>query len=161
MLPLYALLALGIAGASSPAAAQERALHVGIGAGGTYYCIVSRCDTGIIIGPVGSFHFTPVIAVEAAVRRHFCTDCDRFTVAEAALLFLYPQRVVSPYVGGGVSLSSDPDFMGDEVGLLAAAGAWVWPGRRWGMRVDARGRQVGRGDAMGEVSLALVRRFGI
>jgi hypothetical protein len=152
-------LALLIVSVPSAAAQQSKGIVVGANVGGTYYCIVSRCDTGTTVGVMAGVDATRALAVEAAVRRHYCFDCDRFVIAEAAAVLQYRRRLISPFVAAGASYSSDPDFMGDHVGLLAAAGAWVWPDRRWGMRLELRGRQVGRGDAMGELSLSLVHRF--
>ncbi|MGQ0560859.1 MAG: hypothetical protein ACT443_03180 [Gemmatimonadota bacterium] len=41
--------------------------------------------------------------------------------------------------------------MGEDFGLVGAARASVWFSERWGMLLDVRGRQVGRGDRMGEL----------
>jgi hypothetical protein len=49
--------------------------------------------------------------------------------------------------------------MGDEAGLHAAVGTWYWVSRAWGMRAEVRGRQVGRGDHMGEASVGVAYRF--
>jgi hypothetical protein len=153
------LLALATAGVSTAAAQSTRGIVVGAGVGVTYYCIVARCDTGSTIGAMGAFDFSRLVSVEAGVRRHYCFDCDRFMIAEADVLVQYPLPRVSPFLAAGVSYSSDAEFMGDHVGLLAAAGVWIWLRQRWGARVELRGRQVGRGDAMGELSLSVVHRF--
>lgn len=157
--PAPVLLAL-MMGCVPPAGAQNSKAIVGsAGAGATFYCIVTRCDSGSSVGVMAGFDATKPLAVEAGVRRHYCFDCNRFVIAEAALLLQYRRRLVSPFFAGGVSFVSDTDFMGDHVGLLAGAGAWVWLGDRWGMRIELRGRQVGRGDAMGELFLSLAHRF--
>jgi hypothetical protein len=67
---------------------------------------------------------------------------------------------LTPYVGGGVSLSRDPELMGSRMGALAALGTWYWLNEEMGLRLDARGRAVGHPrDRMGEVSLLFGVRF--
>ena len=142
------------------AAAQESAAAVvGAGVGGTYYCIVSRCDTGTTILGMGGYAPAPFLLVEAAVRWHQCFDCDRFVIVEGGLQLRYPGRRLEPFVAGGVGLSSDPEFMGDQFGLHAAAGTWIRVSPRWGLKTEVRGRQVGGGDLMGEASVAVAYRF--
>lgn len=143
-----------------PATAGAQTAYAAAGAGGTYYCIVSRCDTGSTVGVAAGVQLTSVLGVEAGVRRHFCFDCDRFVLADASVVLQYPRTVVSPYIAAGVSLSSDPDFMGEEIGAAAAAGAWLWSGRRWGGRLELRGRRVPGSDGIAELSAAIAHRFG-
>lgn len=153
-----AVLLLALALPPAPAGAQ--AAYVAAGAGGTYYCIVSRCDTGSTMGVAAGVQLSPALGIEAGVRRHFCFDCDRFVIGDASLVLQYPRAVVSPYVAAGVSLSSDPEFMGDEIGAAAAAGAWLWSGRRWGGRLELRGRRVPGSDGVAELSASIAHRFG-
>ncbi len=146
---------------AAPARAQNPVRIVtGVSAGATYYCLVSRCNTGTTIGVSAEAQATRVLGLELAVRRHTCFDCDRFVIADAALVLRVPAHTIQPFVAGGVSRSSDPEFMGTHTGLLGAAGAWAWLGPAWGAKLELRGRQVGRGDAMGELSLGLAHRFG-
>jgi hypothetical protein len=158
-LSIPVLLALATSGVLPAAGQDARGIVVGAGVGATYYCIVSRCDSGGTIGVMGAFDASRVLSVEAGVRRHYCFDCDRFMIAEADVLVQYPRQRVSPFLAAGLSYSSDAEFMGDHVGLLAAAGAWIRLRQRWGARLELRGRQVGRGDAMGELSLSMTHRF--
>lgn len=145
---------------AAPARAQSPVRIVtGVSAGATYYCIVSRCGTGQTVGVVADAQPTPAIGLELAVRRHSCFDCDRFVIADAALVLRYPARTIQPFVAAGVSLSSDPGLMGTRAGMLGAAGAWAWLKPAWGAKLELRGRQVGRGDGMGELSLSLAHRF--
>lgn len=154
------LAGLALACASSAAAAQSsKAIVVSAGAGGTFYCIITRCDSGTIFGVTAGYGLTPAVAVEAGVRRHSCFDCDRFVIADAALVLQLSARTVSPFAAIGVGWSSDPEFMGNEVGLLAAAGVAIWPSRTWGIRTELRGRTVGRGDGMGELSVSVSYRM--
>jgi hypothetical protein len=160
MRPLSCALAVALFFVAAPSAAQStRSMVIGAGAGGTFYCIVSRCDSGTIVAGMASLDITRLIAAELRVGRHYCFDCDRFVIAEPAVVLQYPRNALTPYVAGGISYSSDPGFMGNQTGLAGAAGAWIWPDRRWSLRFELRGRQVGRGDAMGELSLAVARRF--
>lgn len=133
---------------------------VGLSAGGTYYCIVSRCDTGTTLGLLAGYDVTRVLSVGATARWHACADCDRFLIGEGGVQLRYPGRVFAPFVAVGAGLSSDPEFMGDEFGLHAAVGTRFWATPGWGLQLELRGRQVGRGDHMGELSLGVTRRFG-
>jgi hypothetical protein len=153
-LGLLALLARG-------AGAQERAeLTAGVGAGATYYCIVSRCDQGAIGRISLGYRPASVLAFEGAAAWHDCFDCDRFLVGEAGIQLRRPGPKLEPFVSAGAGLSSDPEFMGDRWGLYAAAGAWAWLPSRWGAQLELRGRRLGRGNDMGELSLTLGRRIG-
>jgi len=140
--------------------AQQRSdLVVAVGGGGTYYCIITRCGTGgTVVGLVG-YGLAPSLMVVASGRWHDCFDCRRFLVAEGSLQLRHRGRRMQPFVAAGVGVSSDPDFMGDKVGLHAAVGTWLWLSPRWGLQAELRGRQVGRGDAMAELSLTVARRF--
>ncbi|HEX6307737.1 MAG TPA: hypothetical protein VFZ69_06075 [Longimicrobiales bacterium] len=150
------LIVLQAASWSALAAQSSGDVVIGASAGGTYYCISTRCDTGTTAGIAVSFQATPVVGVEASGRRHFCPDCDRFLMGDGAVLLQYPGRRVRPFVGGGMSYSSDPEFMGSHFGLLGATGVSIGLGDRWATRAEVRGRRVGRGDAMGELLLSLL-----
>ncbi len=155
------LLVAGALAGSARAHAQDRVRFVtGLTAGGTYYCIVTRCNTGQTVGALAEVQVAPALALELAARRHGCFDCDRFFIADAALVLRYPARIVQPFFAAGVARSSDPEFMGTQLGLMGAAGAWAWFQPAWGAKLELRGRQVGRGDGMGELSVALGYRFG-
>jgi hypothetical protein len=158
---------LGLAAAVMPftvfanASAQERApIVVGAGVGGTYYCIVSRCDTGVTAGGIAGVDVHRHVHVEAGVRRHFCFDCDRYWMAEASALLTYPLRGAVPFVGAGYGVHSDPEFF--ETTRWAphvAAGAWLDLTRDWGLQLALRGRQLATGDRLGEASLMATRRL--
>lgn len=145
-----------------PAAAEAQEppeLLVGAGVGGTYYCIVTRCNTGTIARASVGYSPIPSVMIEGGARWHHCFDCDRFVIGEGGVQVRYPASTVSPFLSAGGSLSSDPEFMGDEWGLYAAVGSWVWLSRSWGLQLELKGRQVGS-DHMGELSLLAARRVG-
>src|SRR5687767_839510 len=156
-----ALVALATVCATSPASAQTApALVVSGGAGATYYCIVSRCDSGTTVGLAAELGLTRALGVHASVRRHFCFDCDRFVIGDAALVLQYPARTVSPFAAVGVTFSSAPDFMGNQTGLLAAGGASIRLTRRWSIRPELRGRTIGSSDRLVELAVSVAHRSG-
>lgn len=132
---------------------------VSAGLGVSYYCIVSRCDTGTILNAAVAFDLGSVVSIEAGHRRHSCFDCHGFGITEGLLQLRYARTRLQPFVGAGVAHSVDREFMGSETGLMAAAGVWLWPRPDWGLRLELRGRQAGRGDSMGELTLSVARRF--
>jgi hypothetical protein len=153
------LVVLVLFAAPSAAAAQHATPLVSAGMGGTFYCIVTRCNTGTTVFGSAGVDFASFLHVEATVRRHLCFDCDRFLVAEAGLHAQYAGPVFTPYAGGGFGTSSDPDFMGTVTGFHAEVGTWVWPWQNWGVRIELRAREVGSGNHMGELSASGARRF--
>ncbi len=153
------MLFASVAGAARADAQSFAGIGVGLSGGGTYYCIETRCNTGSTLGlfvdvPVASF-----VAVEAAVRRHFCFDCDRFVLADGAVVFRSPARTVRPFGAAGVSRSADHGSLGAHTGLLAAVGAWVQVQPWLDTKLELRGRQLGQRNAMGELSLSMAYRF--
>lgn len=151
-----ALVAAAPFGASGQEAPEVVA---GLGGGGSFYSIVSRTDTGLLLR--GSLAYSPVphLVVEAGARWHDCFDCTRFLIGEAGVQLRRPGERWAPFVGAGVGFSSDPDFMGDAWGLHASVGSWLWLTDGWGLQFEARGRQVGGGDHMGEGTVLVTRRF--
>lgn len=141
------------------AAQEARGLTVGAGAGGTFYCIDTRCDSGTMIGLSSGVSLTPSVGVELSGRWHQCFDCDRFLIGDAALVFQYRHARIRPYAGGGVGYSSDPGFMGSHIGLMATVGALTSLADRWMLRADVRGRQVGSSSSMGEFTVWLDYRI--
>lgn len=151
----------GLALLAPPQARAQQADGAVVGGGGgvTYYCIVSRCNTGAtLVGLVG-YAPRPFLVIAGTGRWHACFDCDRFVMVEASLQLRHPGRTVQPFLGVGAGLSSDPEFMGDRFGPHVALGAWLWPSPRWGLQAEVRGRSLGSGDRMGEASLAVARRL--
>lgn len=130
-----------------------------LGGGATFYAISTRVNTGWI--GRGSIGYSPVptLLFEAGARRHGCFDCHSFSIIEGAVQVRRPGGGFSPFAAIGGGWSSDPEFMGSEWGLLAAVGTWFWFPSDWGLQFEARGRQVGRGDHMGEFSVGVARRF--
>lgn len=160
--PASLLIALMAWAAPERAAAQGgTAVDVGVGVGGTYYCIMTRCNTGTLLSAGAALRVNRFVFVEAGARRHLCFDCDRFIVVDAMVAGQYPFGTWTPFAGAGWGVASDPEFMGREDGLHAAAGTWIRPGNgAWSIQLALRGRQVG-GDAMGELSAMVTRRvFG-
>lgn len=140
--------------------AQETGeIVVSMGGGMTLYSIDTRFDDGTVLrGSVG-YSPLPYLMVEGGGRWHRCFDCDRFLVGEAGVQLRYPGPRWSPFVSVGGGRSSDPGFMGPEWGLHAAVGSWLWLSEEWGLQLEARGRQVGHSNYMGEFSLGGARRF--
>jgi hypothetical protein len=145
----------------TPASAQVAGDFVAAaGVGGTYYCIVSRCNSGTTVGVLGAFAPLPFVMLEAAAKRHFCFDCDRYYIAEAGVQLRYPHATIQPFLSAGASRNSDPEFMGEHTGPYAAAGVWIWPWAYWGLHAEVRGRRVmGAGNSMAEVALSVTRRL--
>jgi hypothetical protein len=149
-----------VAAAPSGVSGQEAPeVVVGLGGGGSFYSIVSRTDTGVLLRGSLAYSPTPHLVVEGGARWHDCVDCTRFLIGEAGVQLRRPGERWAPFVGAGVGISSDPDFMGNPLGLHASVGSWVWLSDTWGIQLEARGRQVGRGDHMGEGTVLVSRRF--
>lgn len=148
-----ALLAPAVVDAQDPAR-----LVAGAGVGGTYYCIITRCGTGTTLIGVAAFGPRPLLLVEASVRWHECFDCKQFVIAEATLKLRRQGRVLTPFVGAGAGVSSDPDFMGTKAGVHAAIGTWVWLAQRWGVQMEVRGRAFENWDGVAEASILLAHR---
>ncbi len=147
--------------AVAPAHAQSPVRIVaGVSGGATYYCLVTRCNSGQTIGVLAEVQPTRLIGFELGARRHFCFDCQRFLMGDAALVLRYPARALQPFVAAGLSRTSDPGALGTQAGVLGAAGAWAWLEPGWGAKLELRGRRFGPSDGLGELSLALAHRFG-
>lgn len=133
--------------------------RLGVGAGWSYYSLVSRGNEGIVISAVGSYTPTPRVRVEAGVRRMQCADCFRFLVAEGGIQLRLPLGVWVPFVAGGIGVTSDPEFVGTRGHLHAGLGIAREPrDRPWGLQFEVRGRQLDPGDRMGEVALGVTIR---
>lgn len=133
--------------------------RVGVGAGWTYYSLVSRADAGTMISALGSYTPTPRVRVEAGLRTMRCADCSRFIIAEGGVQLRLPLDDWAPYLAGGVGVSSDPDFVGTREHFFAGVGAVHEPrDRPWGLQFDVRGRQLDQGNRMVEVGLGLTIR---
>lgn len=131
---------------------------IAAGGGVTWYCIVSRCDDGTAaVGLVG-YALRPSLLATASGRWHDCFDCDRFLIAEIGLQLRDPAGAWRPFVGGGIGLASDPEFFGDRFGVHAGVGTWLWLSPSWGLVGEVRGRTVGSGDGMADVTLGLAWR---
>lgn len=153
---LVALLAFSAGAAQAQNGAE---LAGGIGAGGTYYCIVTRCNTGTTIVAALGYAPTPAVMIEASGRWHGCFDCDRFVIGEGSVQLRRRRGAVRPFIAAGAGIASDPGLMGDRLALHLALGARLRPEEPWGVQLEVRGRRVGRGDAMAEASLMLLRRW--
>jgi hypothetical protein len=147
--------------APAPASAQDAgALVAAAGVGGTYYCIVTRCNSGTTVGALAAYGPLPFVMIEAGAKRHFCFDCVRYFIAEAGVQLRYPHVTVQPFLSAGASWNSDPEFMGEHTGPYAGAGVWIWPWADWGLHAEARGRRVmDTGSGIGEVALSVARRL--
>jgi hypothetical protein len=139
---------------------EGSAWRVGVGAGWTYYSLVSRADAGTMISAHGSYTPTPRIRVEAGVRTMRCADCSRFVVGEGGVQLRLPLGDWAPYLSGGAGVSSDPDFVATRDHFFAGIGVVREPrDRLWGLQFDVRGRQLDRGNRMVEVGLGLTIRI--
>jgi hypothetical protein len=146
--------------APAPATAQDHSeLILGLGGGMSYYSISTRADTGTILRGSVSYSPLPFLVVEGGARWHGCVDCHRFAVVEAGVQLLHRGERFSPFAAVGGGRSSDPEFMGTEWGLHSSVGSWVWWTPEWGLQLELRGRQVGSGAYMGELSAGVARRF--
>lgn len=135
---------------------------VGAGVGATYYCILSRCDTGTTLAGLLAYEFPGPLAVEGTIRLQRCFDCDAFRMAEGSLRLEFPDLFLIPTVLAGFGAFSDPEFLQEtKVGPHLAIGLAIPPVIGMEMRLEARGRQIGfgTGDYMGEVSLLLLHRL--
>lgn len=150
---------LAVLMALAPARLQAQELPgtvLSVGAGGTYYCIVSRCDTGFV-GRAGlGYSLSPHAMIEGGARWHDCFDCDRFVIGDAGLQLRREGARMTPFVAAGAGVSSDPEFMGTRWGPYAALGTWIALTDGWAAQVELRGRRVGS-DSMGEVTASLAR----
>jgi hypothetical protein len=159
------LLLAACAAAAMPAglAAQSAgSAVVGAGAGGTFYSISTRSNTGTIVSGVAGYELLDGLSLEAAARRHFCFDCERFTIGDISVQLRRPARALSPFLSAGFGVSSDPDagFMDTHFGMHAGIGAWAESRGGWIARLEGRVRRVGGpGDAMGEVGVVVARRI--
>lgn len=69
----------GLAMLAPPHARAQQADGAVVGGGGggvTYYCIVSRCNTGATLLGVVGYAPRPFLAVMGTGRWHECFDCD-------------------------------------------------------------------------------------
>jgi hypothetical protein len=146
--------------APAPASAQANGDFVAAaGVGGTFYCIVTRCNTGTTVGALVAYGPLPFVMLEAGAKRHFCFDCDSYSITQAGVQLRYPHAIAQPFLAVGVARHSDADFMGSYTGPYAGVGVWVWPWSGWGAHAELRGTRVRAGDHLGELSLSLARRF--
>jgi hypothetical protein len=158
---LSALLGFGLA-APSPLQGQDRpSIVVGGGVGATYYCIITRCNTGTTFAALIGYEFEGPFAVEGTARHLRCFDCDSFWMTEGSVRIESSAMRLRPSLAAGVGVISDPEFFGERkfgphlslaLSLPSLSGV--------GVRLDVRGREVGfgTGDYMGEVALLLLYR---
>jgi hypothetical protein len=140
------------------AAAQSEFL-VSAGGGGTYYCLIPRCNTGLMLSSGIAYAPLPMLSFGLEGRWHRCFDCKRFFLAEASVQLRSRGRTFAPFVAGGGGLASDPDFIGERGSAHLAVGMWLRPGNDWALQLEVRGRRIEGGDGMGEASVSLARRI--
>lgn len=164
-LPAIAALACGALfapGVEAQAGGEEAQvggdLILGAGGGVTFYCLDTRCDSGTTLLASLGYAPTPHVVIVGSGRWHGCFDCDRFLMVEASLHVRHPGPTWQPYAAAGLGMMSDPEFIGTRFGGHVGAGTWWWPSPSWGLQADVRGRHVGRGDGIIEVSLAVAHR---
>jgi hypothetical protein len=158
---LFAAL-VGVSRLANPASvvAQESGeLFVSGGIGGSYYCIVSRCDEGSVLRLGAGYSFNASVTIDAGVRLHDCFDCDQFLIYEGGAQLRYPSPRAQPFVAAGIHRSTDPDFMGSRTGAYLGVGVSFGPWRRFHLALEVRGRDFGSGDRMGEATLTVLRGF--
>jgi hypothetical protein len=148
------------AGEGEGAESEVSPWRVGVGAGWSYYSLVSRADAGTVASAHASYTPTPRVRAEAGVRWMGCADCSRFVMAEGGVHLRLPLGDWAPYLAGGGGVSSDPDFMGTQGHLFAGVGTVREPqDRPWGLQFDVRGRQMDPGNRMVEVALGVTIRI--
>jgi hypothetical protein len=139
----------------------QQGVVAAVTAGGTYYCIVTRCNTGQALGLAAGAELTAGLSIEASARRHFCFDCDRFVIADAGASWTVPARGrVRPFLSGGIGFTSDPEFFGHSWSPYLSVGAWYWPTEKWGGQLALRGRRVAGDLGLAEATVSLARRWG-
>jgi len=147
-------------GTPLPVQAQENSrVTVGGGVGGTYYCIITRCNTGTTLTALVGYSVRGPLSLEGSVGSHHCFDCDSFRIGEGGIRLDLLQRFLRPSLALGVGVISDPEFLDErKAGPYLALGLTLPQRPHLGVRLDLRGREVGfgRGDYMGEVSLLLL-----
>jgi hypothetical protein len=146
----------------APGAPASGSFLVSASAGGTFYCISTRCGSGTLVAAAAGYELVNGVSVEAAVRRHYCFDCDSFTIGDVSVQLRRPGRAVSPFLAAGVGVSADPGafFMETTFGPHAGLGVWVEPRSGWVARLEGRVRRLGRGEGMGEAGIVVGRRLG-
>ena len=154
------LAALALVAPATAAAQQSGDFMATAGVGGTYYCIVTRCNTGMTVGAHVAYGLLQPVALEARAGRHLCFDCDRYFLVEGGAQLRLPRGRVQPFLAAGASLHSDPEFFGDAVGPYAGVGVWLHPTAGLALRAEVRGHQLNRGSRLGELSVAVGHRFG-
>jgi len=157
-----ALAAVIVLATPSTARAQEDSgFQLGVGVGGTYYCILTRCNTGSTFIAHLGYDLPGPLGVEGTTRSHRCFDCDRFWIGEGSLRLHFPGLFLRPSLAAGVGFFSDQEFLEErEFGPHLALGFSLPSFAGVGVRLDIRGRQVGfgTGDYMGEAALLLLYR---
>jgi hypothetical protein len=157
---LTSIAALALLAPATVAAQQSGDFTATASVGGTYYCIVSRCDTGVTMGAHVAYGLLQTVALEARGSRHLCFDCDRYFLVEGGAQLRLPGGRVQPFLAAGASLHSDPEFFGDATGPYAGVGVWLHPMAGLTLRAELRGHQLDRGSRLGELSVAAGHRFG-
>jgi hypothetical protein len=157
---LISIAALALVAPATATAQQAGDFTATAGVGGTYYCIVSRCDEGMTLGAHAAYGLLHTVVLEARAGRHLCFDCDRYYLVEAGAQLRLPRGPVQPFLAAGASLHSDPEFFGDATGPYAGVGVWLHPMAGLTIRAELRGHQLDRGSRLGELSVAVGHRFG-
>jgi hypothetical protein len=98
-----------------------------------------------------------------SVEDQFPTDTvPGFLVPDAGFLFTSAAGPVHPYAGGGVGLVADLRRSSTTLfAMHAAAGLMIDVTDRWGLRIDARIREIGSGQGSSrELTIGVTRRLG-
>jgi hypothetical protein len=153
---LLAALAVGTHPAEG-SAQESRGLAVGVGVGPSFYCIVTRCDEGTVVRALAEYGLTSTLLLEADAGWHRCFDCSRFLLLDAGVQARRPRGALRPFLSGGVGVVSDAELMGTRLGAYGAVGAWFGAWERVALQLQLRGRLLGSGDHMSELTLAVAR----
>jgi len=155
----WALLAVGVV-TPAPVYSQERpAFVLGGGIGATYYCIITRCNTGSTFIALAGYEFAGPYSIEGTARRLRCFDCNSFWMAEGSLRVESRTLRIRPSLAAGIGVASDPEFFQErKVGPHLSLGLSLHSLTGIGVRLDIRGREVGfgTGDYMGEAALLIL-----
>jgi hypothetical protein len=145
--------------AAQPAPSDAPRWAVTAVGGGSFYCIVTRCNTGLLAGTTIGRQTTPNLSLELSARWHRCFDCHRFLIADAGLRLHRARHRIDPFVVLGGGVASDPEFFGTQFSPWIAAGTALHLQPRWSLQVEARGRRIRTGSSMGEFTAGLTHRL--
>jgi hypothetical protein len=158
---LLGLLAIGGVTPSDVQGQDRPSIVIGGGVGATYYCIITRCNSGTTFAALVGYEFEGPFSVEGTARRLRCFDCNSFWMTEGSVRIESRAMRLRPSLTAGVGVISDSEFFGErKFGPHVGVGLSLPALAKLGVRLDVRGREVGfgTGDYMGEATILLLFR---